>query len=246
MIRVAALCATLLVTAGACSASTDPGARYDVEWFDAPDAAPMAGDGIQELLSRPWLDAIDVQGEATAGARTPRTLESCADYLDVADLRVRPIEGGTTWVIFQARALHCQAMTLALAARPATISHLRPFAFDESLPDGLPWQVAMIISGAEAERIATGRPDATWRQALFEPLTEFSSCGTHCARYGDPGQEQTLRLLARGDFNGDGIEDMLLVSFDAVRGGSYRAERMLLLTRRQPQGKVELIRELEY
>ena len=246
MIRAAALCAALLMTAGACGASKAPGVRHGVEWFDGADAAPLARDGLEQLLSRPWPDAIDVQVEAAHGGRTPLALESCSDYLDVAELRPRPLAGGTTLVIFQARALDCQAMTLVLAAQPAAISHLRPFAFDEGLPDRLPWQVAMIISSSEAEQIAIERPHATWRQALFGPLTEFSPCGTQCARYGDPDNEQALSLVARGDFDGDSIEDILLASSDAAKGGSYRAVRMFLLTRRQPEGKVELIRELGY
>ena len=53
-----------------------------------------------------------------------------------------------------------------------------------------------------------------------------------------------MRRVARGDFDGDGVEDMLLSSSDAARGGSYRAVRMFVLTRRQPDGKVELVREL--
>src|SRR5690554_4712304 len=246
MIRAATLCAALLMTAGACVASNAAGVRHGVEWFDGADATPLARDGVEQLLSRPWPDAIDVQGESADGERTPMALESCRDYLEIADLRPRPLAGGTTLMIFQARALDCQAMTLALAAQPAAISHLRTLAFDEGLPDRLPWQVAMITSGSEAEQIAAERPHATWRQALFGPLTEFSPCGTQCARYGDPAQEQAVSLVARGDFDGDGIEDMLLASSDTAKGGSYHAVRMFLLTRRQPRGKVELIRELAY
>lgn len=246
LIGAGALGAAVLLLAGACGTSAFSGDRYAVEWFDGPDAAPASRNDVEQRLARPWPDAIDVRGQAADEGRMTATLESCRDYLDVADLRARPVEGGMMFAIFQARALDCQAMSLALAARPATVSYLRPFAFDEGLPDRLPWQVAMITSGSERDRIAAERPDATWRQALFGPLTESSSCGTHCGRYGDPGQEQVVRLVARGDFDGDGVEDMLLGSSNAARGGSYRATRMYVLTRREPEGKVELARELDY
>ena len=240
----AGLCLFLLLPA---AASADaPGTGYEVEWFDSAEAAPVARDAIEQALSEPWLDAVDVRLEVSDGDGMPATLGSCSDYLEVADARVRSVHGGTTAMIFQAQALGYQAATLALAAQPAAISHLRPLVFDEGLPDRLPWQVAMITSGAEAERIAAGRPDATWRQALFGPLTDFSSCGTYCGRYGDPGAEQVVQLVARGDFDGDGIEDMLLSSSDAAKGGSYRAVRMFVLTRRQADGRVELVRELDY
>lgn len=243
---LSALSVALLMLASACGTSAGSGGRYDVEWFDTAEAAPATRAAVEQLLARPWLEAIDVQREAAEGDRMPTTLESCSDYLDVAGLRMRPIARGNLSGIFQARALDCQAMALTLAAQPAVISYLRPFAFDEGLPDRLPWQVAMIMSGSEAQRIADERPNSTWRQALFGPLTGFSSCGTHCGRYGDPGAEQRVRLVGRGDFDGDGIEDMLLSSSDAAIGGSYRAVRMFVLTRRQPGGNVELVRELDY
>src|SRR5699024_1889894 len=100
--------------------------------------------------SRPWLDAIEVRHGAADGDGVTSTLESCRDYLDVAGMRVRPTVGGTTALIFQARALGCQTKALILTAQPAAVSYLRPLAFDEDLPDRLPWQVAMILSGAEA------------------------------------------------------------------------------------------------
>ncbi len=246
LVCTAALCVALLMGPAACGTSTAPVAGYEVEWFDGPDAAPGTREGLAERLSLPWLDGIEVHGTAADADESPITLDSCRDYLEVEDRKVRPLEAGMTALIFQARALDCQAMVLALAARPAAVSHLRTLAFDETLPDALPWEVAMIVSGAEADRIAAERPRATWREALFGPLTEFSSCGTHCGRYGDPADEQSVMLVARGDFDGDGIEDMLLGSSDAAKGGSYRAVRTFLLTRREPGGRVELIRQLEY
>lgn len=219
---------------------------YEVEWFESGQPAPDTRGAVEKELSEAWLDAIDVQWTAADGGRMQASLDSCSDYLEVADRRVSTAYGGTTWMIFQARALDCRAAMLTLAAQPAAISHLRALAFDEDLPDHLPWQVAMIFSGTEAERIGAERPDATWRQALFEPLTDVSSCGPHCGSYGDPGGDQAVRLVARGDFDGDGIEDILLSSSNSVRGGSYQASRMFLLTRRQPDGRIELIRELEY
>src|SRR5690606_28084928 len=95
MIRAATLCAALLMTAGACVASNAAGVSHGVEWLDGADATPLARDGVEQLLSRPWPDAIDVQGESADGERTPMTLESCRDYLEIADLRPRPLAGGT-------------------------------------------------------------------------------------------------------------------------------------------------------
>ena len=244
--NMTALGAALLVLASACGTSPVLGDRHSVEWYESANAAPVAQVGVAQLLAEPWLDPIEVYWESGDGERITGSLESCGEYLDAAHLRVRPVHGGTTAAIFQARALHCQALTMVLDAAPAVVSYLRPFAFDEGLPDRAPWQLATIWSASEAQQIAAERPDATWRQALFAPLDEFSACGTHCGRYIGPGAVQAVRLVARGDFDGDGVEDMLVSSSEAARGGSYQAYRMLVLTRRMPDGRVELVRELEY
>lgn len=246
MIRPVATAIALLMLASAYGTTVLAGASYDVEWFDGAQAAPAARDAVEQLLSEPWPDPIDVQSEAPREDRAPTTLGSCSDYLDLADRRLRPVHGGTTRVILQARALTCQAARLTLAAQPAAISHLRTLAFDADLPDHLPWQVAMILSGSEAQQIAAERPDASWREALFTPLTGFSSCGEHCGRYDDESATQTVQLVARGDFDGDGIEDVLLSAYDTAKGGSHQSSRMFVLTRRTPDGEIELIRELDY
>lgn len=244
LVRTAALCAALLVAAPACADERVPGTGYEVEWIEGGEAVPVTREGIERGLADAWPDAMEVRSGKAAGDTPPITLGSCQDYLDVADRQVRPYHAPSPdHAIFQARALDCQARVLALAARPAAVSHLRTLAFDETLPDQLPWQVAMILSGAEADRIAAERPRATWREALFAPLAGFSSCGAYCVSYS--GEAQTVSLVARGDFDGDGVEDMLLWSHEAAVGGSYRATRMFLLTRRTPEGQVELIRELE-
>ena len=45
-----------------------------------------------------------------------------------------------------------------------------------------------------------------------------------------------LQWLARGDFDGDGWEDWLLRWQARAEGGSWRAVRCVLLTRKMPAG----------
>jgi hypothetical protein len=45
------------------------------------------------------------------------------------------------------------------------------------------------------------------------------------------GASQTLSVLARGDWNGDGIEDLMLKREISLEGGSYSAVGLALITR---------------
>lgn len=236
----------MLLMMAACGTAAGVGAGHAVEWFDVSSEVPLSQAHAQQALTDPWLEPIEVRPVDADPGQTLGVIQTCSEYLELADLRVRPVERGNYWAIFQALALECQAAAMTLGARPAGVSHLRALVFDEDLPDQLPWQVAMIVSGSEAARIAHERPFATWSEALFEPITGYSPCGQYCGTYRDSSQEQTVRLLARGDFDGDGVEDVLVSSWDVALGGSYRATRTLLLTRRLPDGRFELLREVDY
>lgn len=244
------LCAAIPVLASACSIPDVSGNGYRVEWFDGLGLLPPGESGSALATSEDIRQALTAPREfpflvATTGGEKI-SLGACNDYLQVKQTRVRPVSA-IDWAPFMGWALSCRAARMVLSAGPSTTSHVHELAFDASLPERLPWQVAMIISVSERERIAASRPDATWKEALLEPLTEFSSCGEHCGVYGDASGQQAVKLVARGDFNDDRIEDVLIRSFDSVKGGgSYRASRMFLITRRSADGDYELLETVDY
>jgi len=55
------------------------------------------------------------------------------------------------------------------------------------------------------------------------------------------GFSQMLLLWGRGDFNGDGIEDLLVQSLDMLTGGTYRSMRLFVLTRRTVNGRLSVL-----
>ena len=59
--------------------------------------------------------------------------------------------------------------------------------------------------------------------------------------YEDDGLEQRLTQVVRTDFNGDGIEDVLLYEAVYAIGGSFRAYDLIILTRKSVDSKFEII-----
>lgn len=55
------------------------------------------------------------------------------------------------------------------------------------------------------------------------------------------GMDGELVALARGDFNGDGLEDLLTLCAVHAEGGSFRAYDLLVLTRRSANGPLEIV-----
>lgn len=236
---------TALLTAASC-ASVASGDGHPVEWFDAFALGEVLAEpsdtrdleDVKLAMAAPWYGPVAVtnrDGEAM-------TLASCEAYLQVQHQHVRP-DDPTYWVPFMDRALTCQAARLIVTGRPADHSYVRPLHFDAALPEKMPWQVAMMPSGSERERMSAERPDASWRDVR---TVTFKLCGNYCGIYADAAGSQQVQLVARGDFDGDDVEDLLVRSSNAANGGSYRAIRMFLLTRRQVGSDIELIRELTY
>lgn len=248
----ASMTAFVLVGCAILPATQQP---FDVELFDGyrmgqflDEPTDLDVSAIPDAIQAPWYYDRELVSYTPEGEQAGPgfVLGSCAEYLALQGQEIWPAyypDGPA----FMTLAMMCKASQAIGSAEPAERSYIRSLAFDRTLPDRLPWQIAMIISGRERERIAERRPEASWREVTTAlPVTKFESCGKYCGVYDDAGGSQEVRLVARADFDGDGIEDLLVSSDNAAKGGSYRATRMFVLTRRQSQGEIELIHEFDY
>lgn len=127
----------------------------------------------------------------------------------------------------QARTTLCQAVRASARLAGFDRSFLGPSLLDPDLPLEAPAEFALAISD-ETRRFAQSRK--TWAEvempAGFEPISNYEA-----VYRGQDGSVQRLRVLARGDYNGDGLEDAIVYLTDGVDGGSYAHARYLIVTR---------------
>jgi len=140
---------------------------------------------------------------------------------------------------FMEMAVMCHATRQIVNARPASQTYLNNISFDANLPAALPKQFAMMLSRSESEKAEKDQKIKYWAQ--LNKITAVSVSGPHMATYKSEAGEQELELLARGDFNHDGVEDMLITSRDSVTDGSYSAIRLFKLTKLSDKGEVVLL-----
>lgn len=193
---------------------------------------------LAEIIRRNWYSEFEVVSEATPKEKI--TLSSCSGYLERSHLKWRTPENINSGP-FMEIALMCRATQLMQTASKPERSYLQTVRFNENLPKFLPKAIAMVISVNEQARIDANKSikylddvNSTTRVELLGPFE---------ARYHHEGGAQELALVAKGDFNGDGIEDMLITSRDSVEGGSYRAIRLFLLTRISASSAITVLRE---
>lgn len=239
----------LLVSVTACAHKTG-GPRLPVvicPGFGIGDilAQPIKGRSpadLKAMLDRPWYDAIDVSQDG-GGYKPLQAVNSCVDYFIARKKGWIPLKD-FEMAVYQARGIACQAVRDVLKARPAVKSFLEDFKLDKKAPEILPKQLALVISATESKRILADSSIRYWSQV--DPIQKVEPHGDYQTTYQSfTASMQNLNFVAAGDFNGDGIKDLLLSSSDAVIGGDYRAERMWLLTKLKADGDIKIIKEYQ-
>ncbi len=135
----------------------------------------------------------------------------------------------------------CAAAESIAKARPAQYSFLSSFKLDADFPLHAPKNLALVISDSEWKRVLQNKKIVSW--ADVETVKFVSKKDEYQAKYDLSGAYQNVSLIARGDFNHDNIEDILLYAKAHVVGGSYVSYRLFWLTKTDENSPLTLIRE---
>ena len=129
----------------------------------------------------------------------------------------------------------CDVILLVLAAKPSRVSYVRGFKLDESALDLLPASLSEIADEDQAKVKHIGlswkkyHPEAKLVRKAFNEINVE----------GDDEFGVNLQIMAFGDFNGDGVEDVLLFreSYDIGGHGRCCTPEPVILTRLAPGGR---------
>jgi len=122
----------------------------------------------------------------------------------------------------------------------SNISYLNP-SLDKVSISELPTAVALIPSTNERASILADASLTTLNEVA--PITEFTQINDYEFEIEDLGGSQTILVLAKGDTNGDQIEDLLIQVTSAVKGGTYRATHLFVLSKQEQNGSWLLLAE---
>ncbi|MCC6536832.1 MAG: hypothetical protein IT162_04735 [Bryobacterales bacterium] len=248
----AAVVVSFLTLAGSC-ASPEPAVK--------PDASSAAGSSSSSPEIPPRFSSAELGIRTPAEAQAefakpfeggvtvshkPRGKGMVADCASALDLQaqgyaaVYPRDIGALGIL----TAKCLALQLAATARPARVSHFpAPGEVSSQILEFLPAGLAPALSATQQALIndasRSGRPlSAVEVTAAFE-----AARGDEIYIAGEEWQE-TLVVLARADFDGDGKLDWLTRADLAMRRGTHRVSRLFLLSRPEPQSLIRVAREL--
>lgn len=153
--------------------------------------------------------------------------------------------------LFMGFASMCQAAELISKAQPPKTSTLTYPLTGETLPQQLPAEVAFMDSSRYREELLQNPNIQTWPDvllALESEITEYTSDGPDQFRFEtDDGGVQRISILARGDFTGEGMEEILLRSHNYIMEVTNSSFVGLFILRPDDSGdRFQLVREFFY
>jgi hypothetical protein len=127
----------------------------------------------------------------------------------------------------------CDIPQMLLKAKPSATSYLDDFHLDASALDVLPAGIAGLADDSDALQAAE-KKGASLKQ--YAPDLKVQVKETHDDRLVVQGEEARydLEVAGFGDFNGDGIEDVLIFQASYAVGGSMHIYEPVILTRTKP------------
>jgi hypothetical protein len=133
-------------------------------------------------------------------------------------------------------------------AWPSRKSFVQDLRFDieaplSLLPADFDFAVSEERAAKQEEAIARGDSLAMFHRGLKAPKKEETSL-VWVDPYAGP-MEMTCDIQAFGDIDHDGLEDALLYETAYTHGGSYRAYRHMVVTRKSAKGKLLVIMKPE-
>jgi hypothetical protein len=127
----------------------------------------------------------------------------------------------------------CRGIEAMRRAQPAETSYLRDFVLDEGAIHFLP---PMVADSSSCDFICRHPIAKEGRIPLsqFEPVTRLNSVNDHELEIWPLDWKTIVTILGRGDFNGDGLDDLLVLANGGSMSGTWSGAQVYLLSRETP------------
>lgn len=212
------------------SGSADRG--YPVSWTPEFNMADLLEHSIDvnsqndlvQLIERPWYASVEIQSPESSESQP---LNNCKDYFAVALEKPAAKQVQDSNALLELLVM-CEATRLLSEASAAGSSNISPSPLHAQSPNELPKNLALVTSESERSRILRDNTVSSWNDV--NPISDVKRISPNRFEYYSDAGVQILSLIGRGDFDSDGVEDILVRNTDSVEGGSYFDIRLFVLT----------------
>jgi hypothetical protein len=218
--------------------SSSPNEAHPVWWSRSELAIARLSD-IDGEMAKPFEGGLAV----TSPAKEKGLVADCATAID---LQAKGLVAHYPRDIALLGVLTAKCLTLdALkTAKPARVSYMPTRPYGGRLIDILP--AALAPASTPNQRVAIERATAGGQPIrMVEVTVGFEAARDEEILITGEGWQETLIVLARGDFDGDGKLDWLLRTDLAVERGTHRISRLFLISSDGADKVMRMVRELK-
>ncbi|MGI9947365.1 ATPase [Vibrio hyugaensis] len=140
---------------------------------------------------------------------------------------------------FKAYLTQCQTWSEMAKLAASKRSFISDFKLDDSFPSLAPSALAFVISDESAKK---AKKLSTWDEADHIQRTRIVS-ELRAEYYDSTDGFQVITVVAKGDYNLDGIEDIVITKENSVLSGSYSSSHGYVLTRMSEQALFTVLSE---
>ncbi|GAB2586091.1 hypothetical protein [Nitrincola alkalisediminis] len=202
---------------------------------------------IHSMLFAQWNTAYDIVTEHNPDEVV--SISSCNEYLS------RQYDGLSTvleyeYAYFRMIATMCHAGDLIVRAQPPTATSLSYPLDGKMLPQQLPAEVAFVASESYRADLLRNPKVQTWAdvlEVLDNQIVEFSSESPNQFHFEtDDGEITQISLIARGDFTGDGLDEILILaeSYFRMAVGGYSMDTLYVLSPDTTENRFHFVQEV--
>ncbi|MDF1759178.1 MAG: hypothetical protein P1U40_01430 [Coxiellaceae bacterium] len=202
---------------------------FDVKWSGALQINSLSD--IPQLLKQPPPapagEKLSVQMD---NGKQKKTVTTCAEYLAATHNDFEPANNAelsfASFYIF-----YCKPLVMLSKVKPAKVSNIRGFSLwlqYKQLP-------ASVIMPSYTGKGPKGNFGDAYPHAKVEFLKPYS------IKLTNEDQVAYVDTLAWGDYQGDGMDDMLISVAHYAKVGTYHAYDLVWLTQRTPSGQITIV-----
>lgn len=202
--------------------------------FFAREVAKPSKENIEMRNSFDWGYELELRS-ASADTKSVSNCKDLANASSAGFTAAKAYEYGA----FKAFLTQCQTWSEMAKLAASKRSYISKFKLDNSFPSLAPSTLAFVISNESAEK---AKALLTWDEADHIQRTHVSS--EVRAEYFDATDGfQVITIVAKGDYNADGIEDIVIEKENSVLSGSYSSSHGYVLTRMSEQALFKVLAE---
>ncbi|TMH79487.1 MAG: hypothetical protein E6H51_03245 [Betaproteobacteria bacterium] len=230
-----ALVLSVSAVTNAISNDTAIAVRWDETIY--PDNALKAAStkDFKTLLDANWHDAMSVVVRKDKGPLSEKSrLQNCRQLFGI-ERYLYGTEDPTDWPILMQSLLRCKAMEIMTRLQPSKVSYVN---MDVQ---------SMVPDLAKLRLLSDSDPVRTFFSGLKEKATETKCFHKDSCRVVTKKDAYLLSLVGAGDYNGDGIEDVILIAGSRpVRGTATSGLSLgFVMTREAPDKPLKILSRFE-